>query len=104
MELSVFERITLLNILPKQRNFATLIILRKLREDLSFDEAENKALDFQIKKNGLVKWRTEADKPKEVEMGEKAFEIIVETLKRLDERELLTDQHYSLYCKFIGDE
>ena len=102
MELNVFERIILLNVLPREGNFATLKILRQLRENLSFDEAENKALAFR-EENGRVQWKSDGDKPKEVEIGEKATDIVVETLKELDKQRKLTDEHFSLYEKFIGD-
>ena len=36
LKLSVYERLVLLNILPKEGNFITLKIIRQLREDLSF--------------------------------------------------------------------
>ena len=103
MKLSVFDRIVLLNILPKEGNFATLKIIRKLREDLSFDEAENKALDFQFEENGQVKWRTDADIIKDVQIGEKANDIIIDSLKELDKQKKLKDQHYSIYEKFVGE-
>ena len=35
MELSVYDRLILLNILPKEGDFTTLKIVRKLREDLT---------------------------------------------------------------------
>lgn len=101
MELSVFERLILLNILPREGNFTTLKIVRKLREDLSFDEEEHKALEFQVDDKGAVKWKTEADIPKDVAIGEKATDLIVDTLKKLDKDKKLTEQHYGLYEKFV---
>lgn len=47
MKLIVFERINLLSILPVQGDFTSLKIIRKLREDLSCDEQENKVLQFK---------------------------------------------------------
>jgi len=47
MKLSVFERLNCLSILPVEGSFFTLKIMRKLREDLSFSEEENKLLDFK---------------------------------------------------------
>lgn len=42
MELSIMERIKLLEVLPQQGDLLTLKILRKLRESLSFSEEELK--------------------------------------------------------------
>ena len=101
MELGVFDRMILLNILPGEGNFTTLKIVRKMREDLSFSEEEHKALEFKQEDDGRVQWLTEADKPKEISIGEKATDIIVGVLKKLNDTKKLQDQHYSLYEKFI---
>ncbi len=101
MELGVFDRLILLNILPKEGDFTTLKIVRKMREDLSFTEEEHKALDFKQENEGRIQWIQEADKPKEISIGERATDIIVEVLKKLNDDKKLQDQHYSLYEKFI---
>jgi len=103
VKLGVFDRLILLNILPKEGDFTTLKIVRKMREDLSFSEEEHKALDFQFKEDGRVEWKQDADKPRDINFGEKATDIIVEVLKKLNDEKKLTDQHYSLYERFIGD-
>ncbi len=102
MELSVFERLILLNILPPEGDFTTLKIVRQLKTDLSFSEEEHAALQFE-QNEGTVKWLQEADIPKEIAIGEKATDIIVGVLKDLDKQKKLTEQHYSLFEKFIGD-
>ena len=40
MKLKIIERITLLDILPKEGNFNTLKTLRKLKENISLSEEE----------------------------------------------------------------
>ena len=85
MELKVFDRMILLNILPKEGDYTTLKIIRKLQEELSFSEEEHKGLQFR-QENGRTFWKQEADLPKEVTIGEKATDIIVETLKKLKDR------------------
>ena len=102
MKLGVFDRLILLNILPREGNFVALKIVRKMLEDLSFSEEEHKALEFKEGDNGQVLWKSEADKPKNISIGEKATDIIVEVLKKLNGDKKLQDQHYSLYEKFIG--
>ena len=101
MELGVFERLILLNILPREGDFTTLKIVRKMREGLSFTEEEHKALEFKQEDEGRIRWKQEADKLKEISIGEKATDIIVEVLKKLNDTKKLQDQHYSLYEKFI---
>ena len=102
MKLNVYERLILLNVLPKEGDFTTLKIIRALRETLSFSEAEHKALEFKQEEQN-IQWKQEADKPKDVTFGEKATDIIVEVLKKLNTDKKLTEQHYGLYEKFIGD-
>lgn len=104
MELGVFDRLILLNILPKEGDFTTLKIVRTMREDLSFSEDEHKALQFEQKQSeGSIKWKSEADKPKHINFGEKATDLIVATLKKLSNDKKLTEQHMNLYEKFVGD-
>jgi len=103
MKLGVYERLILLNILPKEGNFATLKINRKLRESMSFDEEELKLLDFQDKGEGRVEWKQDAVGEKDIPIGEKATDIIIDALKKLNDDKKLTDEHYSVYEKFVGD-
>jgi hypothetical protein len=113
MQLTVFERLTLLNILPREGNFLTLKILREMRENLSFSEEEHKMLQFknagdkvkedsdEVVPEGKVLWNMAGDVVKDVGFGEKATDIIVERLKTLDKEKKLTDAHFSLYEKFV---
>ena len=103
MELNTFDRLVMLNILPKEGDFTTLKIIRKMREDLSFNEEEHKALEFKTLENGNLQWNLGADKLKDITFGEKATDIIKETLRKLDKDKKLTDQHLSLYIKFMGE-
>lgn len=102
MELGVFDRLILLNVLPKEGEVTTIRIVRTLREDLSFSEEEHKALEFKFEE-GNVQWKQDADKPKEVEIGEKATDLIVETMKKLSSDKKLTMEHLSLYEKFVKE-
>ena len=106
MQLGVFDRVLLLNILPREGDFRTLKVLRKLADDLGFSEDEAAALQF--KQEGVkIEWRVEADAPKEVPMGAVAREIIAGRLRELDEQKKLTLEHMSLYERFVlgeGDE
>ncbi|GAG94130.1 unnamed protein product [marine sediment metagenome] len=101
MKLTIFERLILLNILQTvEGDFTTIKIMRQLQEELSFTEEEHKKLQFKQKK-GQVFWKTEAAKDKDITIGEKAKDIIVNTLKKLNDQKKLKDEHFTLYEKFI---
>lgn len=118
MKLTVNERITLLGILPKEGNFLTLKIIRKLKEDLSFTEAEHKL--YQFKNSGesfvdvdgsvsvvpanSIRWNGDVDQNREFDFGVKATEAVVEALKELDKAKKLQEAHISLYEKFVEGE
>jgi len=113
MKLSVLERIQLLGLLPKEGDHFTLKILRQLKESLSFSEAEHKVLQFknggekykddkgreQIVPEGQIRWIKEADK--DVQIGERATDIITEIFKKLNDQKKLPEQMFDLYEKFI---
>ena len=106
MLFNALERITLLDVLPREGNFQTLKMLRVFREDLSFDEQENKDLKMQAQPDlntGMIsyKWDSAGDKPKEIRVGEKMRDVICDTLKDMDRRGKLTEQHMGLYERFI---
>ena len=109
MELSVFERLNLLNILPKEGDITTIRLVRELREKLSFTEEEHNEL--QITSEGdTVKWKTEDDKgklipqTKEIEFGHTAFGIITNALKKLNEQKKIKEEHLELYEKFVEEK
>lgn len=104
MKLTPYERLTTLAILPAESDFITLRIIRELKSKLSFSEEELKALAFKVdEKEGKVTANWTAIDPVDVSIGEKATDIIVAALKKLDKEQKLTDQHYSLYEKFVED-
>ena len=103
MQLKLIERFTILQILPKEGNFATLNIIRKLQEALATTEEEFK--EFGIVQEGdQTKWNEKGLEEREIKMGEKASDIIVEALEKLDKEKKLTPQHMSLYTKFIKNK
>jgi hypothetical protein len=102
MELTVMERLVLLNLLPREGNFKTLKLLRELRESLSFDELENKRLNFQ-QVGEQVMWDKEADNVRDIKVGDLMTELIVETLKELDKKKTLKEEQFTLYEKFVAN-
>lgn len=105
MKLTIRERITLLNSLPKEGSFDTLKQLRVLRESLSIDDKESKIVNLRVEVlgNNMVnyKWDEDKDPQKEVLVGEKMNDLVVKTLKDLNNSNKLTEDHFSLYEKFI---
>jgi len=99
-ELTVVERLVLLNILPKEGDFTTIKLLRKLRENLSFDEDEHKKLNF-VQDGDQVRWDMKAVVEKHIAIGEKMTDIIQGALKKLNDEKKLTDEHFTLYEKFV---
>ena len=102
MKLNLIERLKVLQILPTEGNFITLNIVQKLKESLAPTEEEFK--EFEIVENaGNISWNEKGRIYKEIELGEKATDIIKEALKKLDEENKLTEFHISVYKKFIGE-
>lgn len=100
MLLEVSERLTLLNLLPKEGNFITLKLMRELREAISFKDEEVDR--FKIKASGdRVTWDDSVAVDKEIAIGDTMKTVIVGVLKKLDETKQLTNAHLSLYEKFV---
>ena len=100
MELSVLERLLLLNLLPAEGSFTNLKLTRVTREDLSFTEEENKVLNFQ-QEGETLKWKDGAVGDKKIVIGEIVTQTIVKALKKLNDEEKLRDEHMSLYERFV---
>ena len=100
MELSVLDRLTLLNIIPKEGDYTTLKIIRKLQEELSFSEEEHKLLNFRQDDQSLF-W--DEGIKKEVEIGEKATDVIVDAFKKLDKGKQLKMEQMELYERFVKE-
>ncbi len=131
--LNVLERVLLVGVLPKEGSFQNLKLLRLTKEDLSFGEEENRALQFRQMGQMLV-WNTikvtdiatgqtvkapndvlikmvdkdpttfevqPACPDKEIYFGETIEKLIVKALADLDKAEKITEEHYSLYEKFM---
>ena len=101
MELNTLERLVALNLLPNEGTFTNLKLIRVAREELSFNEEEHKALNFQ-QTEGQLAWKQEADVIKDVHIGEVVNLILEEELKKLDKEGKLKNEQLSLYEKIIG--
>ena len=101
MELRIVERYNLLGILPLEGDFTTLKIVRELRESLSYSEEEHKNHNFR-QEGTMVLWDNDTGETKDIQIGEKASDIIVDALKKLNDDKKLRDEHFTLYEKFVN--
>lgn len=101
MKLSILDRLVLLNVLPKEGQVTTLKIVRKLQEDLSFSEEEHKRLNFRQEEDRLV-WNDEEDK--EIEIGEKATDVIKSALRTLNDQGKLHIDAVDIYDRFMENK
>jgi hypothetical protein len=103
MKLKAGHRVTLLNTLPREGDILTLRIVRELREALSFSEEEHKVLGLKI--NGpMITWDASKDEGKEIQIGTKAREVIVEALNALNQQKKLNDGHLDIWGMFVERE
>ena len=100
MVLSILERLIVLHLLPKEGSFANLKLLRVAKESLSFNEEENKALNFR-QEGEQIKWDNVVVTDKEIEVGEVVTQMIVKELKKMDGEGKLIEEHVGVYEKFI---
>ena len=98
-KLTLSDRFAALSVLPAEGNFATLKLIRKLREQLSLTEAEIK--DQKVIQNGdQITWE-KGEKTTEMEFGEFAENMIKEHLKKMNEANKLEDSHFAIYEMFV---
>jgi hypothetical protein len=104
MKLSVIERVLLGGMLSTyQGSFTNLKLVREGREALSFNEEENRLLGFNFTDDN-ISWNPTAAlqfQDVEIKLGDNITSIIKDMLMKLNEEEKLTEQHFSLYEKFI---
>lgn len=101
MKLNLNERFAIQQILPQEGNFATLKIINDLKMVVAPSEADWK--EFGIHQVGeQLKWNGKGKEEREIEIGEKATDLIVEALKKLNDEEKLTQNQFTIYEKFNG--
>ena len=103
MELTVVERIMLLDVLPAESDVTTLRIVRTLREALSFSEQEHADLGLTTG-GGKVTWNSEKATLKDVEIGAKAHSVIAAALQRRSNEKKLTIDMVGLYERFVEEK
>lgn len=104
VQLNLFERLTVLSLLPREGSFITLKIVGDLQNELAPTEEEIKLSEMKENENGSVQANWSAVPEKEFTLGETAQKIITDALKKLNKEEKLQMQYLSIYTKFIGGE
>lgn len=103
INLNVKERLMAMVMLPKEGNFLTLKEIRRVREDLSFTPEELDTYKIQQQQDGY-KWDVAAGKEeKPFQLSDFSVDLLKKTLKELDAKQKLTEDHIPLYQKIIGD-
>jgi len=103
MKLNLAERHLLLQILPVHEDITILRIARDLRMALAVTEEEYKEFGI-VQEATAFKWNEKGEEEREIPIGEKATDVCVKALKDANKAKTLTEQHISLYDKFIKNE
>lgn len=101
MELSVEERLLLLNLLPAQGDITTLRIVRDLHTALGFSEEEHEKLQFK-QEGSRVDWTGQLDKT--IPIGPRAHIVIANELEKRSREGVLPMQAVPLYERFCEEE
>ena len=101
MKLSIGDRLALLSVMPSEGSITTLRIVRELKDNLSFSEVEHSELELENAEGG-VRWNRDATDPmKDVPIGEKATDTIMEALERMNSRGNLMEAHMGIWDIFM---
>ena len=103
MKLTVLERLLVLGVMPQEGSYVTLKVIRRGQEELSFTDEEIKKYKFQ-QEGDQTKWNDKVEQETDVKLGSKVKTLIAEELEKLDKDKKLTQQHYSLYEKFVKED
>jgi alpha-tubulin suppressor-like RCC1 family protein len=106
MELTIKERIIILGLLPRETNFSTLKVVRDVENEIGFSETDLKTFEI-VTEGDSIKWNAALEaamSPKDCKMGDRAYEIIKQAIKKLDDSNMLTKDHFSLYEKFVQEK
>lgn len=104
MNLTVKERLVLLNILPGQETYANMLIVRELIGELGWGESDRKDLGLQEDGEGNVTWDDGKETVKAVAIGPLAYELIKKGFKKLDSERAITAELLPFYKRFVLDE
>lgn len=103
VKLNLFERLICMTLWPPEGSFTTLKIVRDMQMELAPTEEEIKLAGIKddLLTGGVLAEDWTAVEDKEIVFGDVAKALIVGALEKLDGEEKLTQQHFSLYEKFV---
>jgi len=101
MLLNIPERVAAFGLLPERSNFATLRIIDGLRRELAISEEESEECGIVFGKDQIT-WQKNIEK--EFTFSDRAKDMIIEGLKKLDTANEMEPRHMSLWRKFIGED
>lgn len=106
MLLSVGERLGLLQLLPREGEYATLKTLRVARECLAITPDEVKEFGYAEIPTGHggqvnIQWDVKKERDKDIPLDEYTTSVIVNLLSKMDKEKKLTEQYVTLYEKFV---
>ena len=103
-KLKAKDRITLLETIPKEGGIATARIIHELRTRLGLGVKEIEGLpDFvSDPQTGTIRWDSDKERAKSFTFSAFEQEMIVASLRKLDEATKLTPAHLPLWDAFVG--
>ena len=109
MKLEVHERLALINLLPKEGEYAALKTIRRAKEMLSFTPAEIEFYQLRTLMGAdgqpSTQWSSEkaAESIKDCPVDEYTMNVIRDKLAEMNKKRKLTEQYMSVYEKFVVD-
>lgn len=98
VKLDVLERVILPQILPVKGSYVEQTICQGAMKVLNLTEEEIKKFDF-TSKDGQMQWESSEDVS--IELSDAAVVVIKTALKTLNDESEITQQHMTLYEKFV---
>lgn len=102
VKLNLYERVVVMSLLPVEANFMTWRIIKELQMELAPSDEEAVLAGLDKLPGGGIKaenWFIVVEK--EIVFGDIALGLVVDALKKLDKAEKLTNDHFTIYEKFI---
>jgi hypothetical protein len=102
VKLTLRERYVVMSLFPREGSFVTIKAITKIKEELFPSDEEVAIAGLEDLPDGRVtatNWLLVVEK--EITFGKITKALVEEALKKLDETKKLTEEHFTLYEKFI---
>lgn len=102
VKLTLRERYVVMYLFPQEGSFPTIKAIREIKEELLPSEEETEIAGLEDLPGGGVRaenWLIVVEK--EITFGKITKALVENALKKLDETEKLTEEHFTLFVKFI---